>query len=82
MLCYVEYTENVVDIVFFILYKTYFLLTLSKCWIRREYKYAKKVLRVCQPWNALNTSVSLEQKEIFENSKQHFSSHSYYLFMF
>ena len=27
-------------------------------------------------------SISLEQKEIFENSKQHFSSHQVYLFMF
>ena len=28
------------------------------------------------------TWISLEQKEIFENSKQHFSSHAVYLFMF
>ena len=27
-------------------------------------------------------TISLEQKEIFENSKQHFSSHTEYLFMF
>ena len=28
------------------------------------------------------TWISLEQKEIFQNSKQHFSSHAVYLFMF
>ena len=27
------------------------------------------------------TCISLEQKELFENSKQHFSSHAGYLFM-
>ena len=30
----------------------------------------------------LRTWISLEQKQIFENSKQHFSSHAGYLFMF
>ena len=30
----------------------------------------------------LKTSISLEWKEIFENSKQHFSAHEVYLFMF
>ena len=30
----------------------------------------------------LNTRISLERKEIFEKSKQHFSSHADYLFMF
>ena len=30
----------------------------------------------------LKTLISLEQKEIFENSKQHFTSHIDYLFMF
>ena len=30
----------------------------------------------------LKTWISLEQKEIFENSKQHFSAHEVYLFMF
>ena len=30
----------------------------------------------------LKTWISLERKEIFENSKQHFSSHEVYLFMF
>ena len=30
----------------------------------------------------LKTWISLEQKEVFKNSKQHFSSHSGYLFMF
>ena len=32
--------------------------------------------------HTLKTWISLEQKEIFENSKQHFSSHAGYLFMF
>ena len=30
----------------------------------------------------LKTWISLERKEIFENSKQHFSAHEVYLFMF
>ena len=30
----------------------------------------------------LKTLISLEQKEIFKNSKRHFSSHAGYLFMF
>ena len=30
----------------------------------------------------LKTRISLEQKEIFENSKRHFCSHAGYLFMF
>ena len=30
----------------------------------------------------LKTWISLEQKKIFENSKQHFSAHQVYLFMF
>ena len=30
----------------------------------------------------LKTWIPLERKEIFENSKQHFSSHAVYLFMF
>ena len=30
----------------------------------------------------LKTLISLERKEIFENSKQHFSSHAVYFFMF
>ena len=30
----------------------------------------------------LKTWISLEQKKIFENSKQHFSAHEVYLFMF
>jgi len=30
----------------------------------------------------LKTWISLEQKEIFENSKQHFSSYAGYLFVF
>ena len=30
----------------------------------------------------LKTWIPLEQKEIFENSKQHFTSHASYLFMF
>ena len=30
----------------------------------------------------LKTWISLERKEIFENSKQHFSSHAVYFFMF
>ena len=32
--------------------------------------------------HVLKTWISLEQKEIFEKSKQHFSSHAVYLFMF
>ena len=32
--------------------------------------------------HSLKTWISLEQKEIFENSEQHFSSHTNYLFMF
>ena len=32
--------------------------------------------------HSLKTRISLERKEIFENRKQHFSSHTDYLFMF
>ena len=32
--------------------------------------------------HSLKTRISLERKEIFEKSKQHFSSHADYLFMF
>ena len=36
----------------------------------------------CLNLHVLKTFISLEQKEIFEKRKQHFSSHTDYLFMF
>ena len=58
-----QYMENVTDIVFFMVCKIYFLLVLSKRWIRREYygRHAKRVLR--QPYNlTLQVSLSLRDK--------------------
>ena len=50
------------DIVFFTLGKIYFLLVLSKHWMRREIiNTLKKVLR--QPWNALTLQLSLSLQD-------------------
>ena len=54
-----ECTGNVTDIVFFIVYKVYFLLVLSKRSIQSD--SLKKVLR--QPWNALMLQVSLSLRD-------------------
>ena len=57
-----ECTENVADIVFFIVYKVSFLLVLSKRSIQSEcLDTLKKVLR--QPWNALMLQVSLSLRD-------------------
>ena len=57
-----ECTENVADIVFFILYKGYFLLFFIEAFdSKRMLNTLKKVLR--QPWNALMLQVSLSLRD-------------------
>ena len=56
-------------------------------WLRYLISYLNKIwLSVWRHHLAnlliLKTWISLEQKEIFESSKQHFSSHAVYLFIF
>ena len=54
----------------------YLLLSyLIKIWLR-VWRHHWANLHILKSW------ISLEWKEIFENSKQHFSSHAGYLFMF
>ena len=53
-----ECTENVADIVFFIVYKVYFIEAFDS---KRMLNTLKKVLR--QPWNALMLQVSLSLRD-------------------
>ena len=48
---------------------------LNKIWLS-VWRHHLSNLHILKPW------ISLERKEIFENSKQHFSAHEVYLFMF
>ena len=56
-------------------------------WLR--YLFSSYLNKIWSVWrhhfanlHILKTWISLERKEIFENSKQHFSAHEFYLFMF
>ena len=48
---------------------------LNKTWLR-VWRHLLANLHILKTW------ISLERKEVFENSKQHFSAHEVYLFMF
>ena len=48
---------------------------LNKIWLSVWHHHLAN-LHILKPW------ISLERREIFQNSKQHFSAHEVYLFMF